>query len=66
MGDEMNIRIRPLLWKALRPGTRVVSHRFEMGDWKPNQTIKVTGEDGDEYTLHLWIITGKEGREEKK
>ena len=57
LADEMNIRLRPMLWKALKPGARIVSHRFTMGDWKPNKTIEVKGEDGDEYTLHLWIIT---------
>ena len=27
-----------------------------MGDWKPDETISVTGEDGDEYELHLWTV----------
>jgi uncharacterized protein (TIGR03000 family) len=61
MGNELNIRLRPALWKYLKPGSRVVSHRFIMGDWKPDRTIRVTGRDGDEYILHLWTITGKEG-----
>ncbi len=34
-----------------------MSHRFTFGDWKPDQTVKVTGDDGDEYELHLWTIT---------
>jgi uncharacterized protein (TIGR03000 family) len=62
LGNEMNIRLRPILWKMLKPGTRVVSHRFTMGDWKPEKTIMMKGEDGDEYELHLWTITGKEGK----
>jgi len=66
LADEMNIRLRPMLWKSLKPGSRVVSHRFLMGDWKPNKSITVKGEDGDEYDLHLWIITGKEGKKGKK
>ena len=68
LGDEMNIRLRPMLWKNLKPGTRIISHRFIMGDWKPKQTSVIKGEDGDEYTLHLWVITGKEsaGEYEKK
>ncbi len=61
MGNELNIRLRPTLWKYLKPGSRVVSHLFVMGDWKPDRTIRVTGRDGDEYILHLWKITGKEG-----
>ncbi|MCE9534126.1 MAG: TIGR03000 domain-containing protein [Planctomycetes bacterium] len=68
LGDEMNIRLRPMLWNALKPGTRIVSHRFIMGDWKPEKTITVKGEDNDEYTLHVWTITGKEkdGKFDKK
>jgi len=68
LGDEMNIRLRPMLWSALKPGTRIVSHRFMMGDWKPEKTITVKGEDNDEYTLNVWTITGKEkdGKFEKK
>jgi uncharacterized protein (TIGR03000 family) len=60
MGDELNIRFRPVLWNSLKPGARVVSHRFIFGDWKPDKTITVKGEDGDEYVLHVWTITGKE------
>jgi uncharacterized protein (TIGR03000 family) len=57
MGDEFNALIRPILWKQLKVGTRVVSHRFTMGDWKPDRTVTVKGEDGDEYLVHLWTIT---------
>jgi uncharacterized protein (TIGR03000 family) len=57
MGDHFNMLIRPLLWKALPVGARVVSHRFEMGDWTPDRTVEVRGDDGIEYELHLWTIT---------
>ena len=57
MGNEFNEIFRPVLWRQLKPGTRIVSHRFIFGDWKPDQTIKVNGQDGDEYILHLWTIT---------
>lgn len=60
MADDLNLALRPMLWKSLKPGSRIVSHRFIMGDWKPEKTLTVTGLDGDEYTLHLWTITGKE------
>jgi hypothetical protein len=49
--------IRPILWKDLKVGTRVVSHRFTMGDWKPDKTVSVAGLEGEEYELHLWIVT---------
>ena len=67
MGNELNIRFRPVLWDSLKPGTRIVSHRFVMGDWKPEKSITVKGADGDDYELHLWTITGKEkeGKYEK-
>jgi SAM-dependent methyltransferase len=48
---ELNLRLRPKLWKELKPGTRVVSHLFDMGDWKPDRTI--TTSDGPVY---LWTI----------
>jgi len=62
MGNEFNALIRPVLWEKLKVGTRIVSHRFTMGDWKPTKTINVKGDDGDEYELHLWVI----GEEQKK
>jgi uncharacterized protein (TIGR03000 family) len=59
MGNEFNNLLRPVLEKQLKPGTRIVSHRFVMGDWAPDKTVKVTGTDGDEYTLHLWTVKEK-------
>jgi uncharacterized protein (TIGR03000 family) len=56
MGDDLNLAIRPILQKSLKPGSRVVSHRFLMGDWKPDKTIQVKDSDGIEYDLHLWRI----------
>jgi uncharacterized protein (TIGR03000 family) len=53
MGDEFDMLIRPILWRDLKVGARVVSHRFTMGDWKPDATEYV--ESG--YELHLWRIT---------
>lgn len=65
MGNDLNSRLRPLLWEHMKPGTRIVSHRFIMDDWKPDKTIKVNHEDEfeesiEEFTLHLWTLTGKE------
>jgi predicted RNA methylase len=56
MGDDINLRLRPLLKKALRPGARVVSHRFTMGDWRPDQTITVNSIAGYPCLVHLWEI----------
>jgi SAM-dependent methyltransferase len=38
---EINLRLRPKLLSDLRPGTRVVSHNHDMGDWKPLKTVRV-------------------------
>ena len=62
MGNEFNGLLRPVLEKQLKPGTRIVSHRFIIGDWAPDKTIKVTGADGDEYTLHLWTVKDKKDK----
>jgi len=59
MGNEFNNLLRPILEKQLKPGSRIISHRFVMGDWAPDKTIKVTGQDGDEYTLHVWTVKEK-------
>jgi uncharacterized protein (TIGR03000 family) len=59
IGDDLGARMSPVLQKLLKPGSRIVSHRFLLGDWKPDKTIQVTGEDGDEYTLHLWVVKEK-------
>jgi uncharacterized protein (TIGR03000 family) len=55
MGDEFDMLIRPILWRQLRVGARVVSHRFAMGDWKPDKTLDVDVEG--HYPIHLWTIT---------
>jgi uncharacterized protein (TIGR03000 family) len=57
MGDHFDMLIRPHLWRELKVGSRIVSHRFTMGDWKPDKTITVTSADGGDYELHLWTIT---------
>ncbi len=47
----VNLKLKPKLLAELKPGTRVVSHSHDMGDWKPEKEITV---DGD--TLYLWTI----------
>lgn len=55
MGYEMNIRIRPKLFKELKPGTRIVSHDFGMGEWRPDSTHTVRGDHRD-HTVYYWVI----------
>jgi precorrin-6B methylase 2 len=47
----VNLRLRPKLLKELKPGARVVSHRFNMGSWEPIKTVQV-----DDDRIYLWII----------
>lgn len=39
--DELNLQLQPKLFRELKPGTRIVSHDFDMGDWKPDNTMWV-------------------------
>jgi len=48
---DLNLKLRPKLLRDLNPGTRVVSHAFSMGDWKPERTADVSG-----TTVYLWRI----------
>lgn len=51
-----NMKLRPTLQKQLKPGARVVSHQFGMGDWVPTRTETVTDQRGTSRLLYLWII----------
>jgi uncharacterized protein (TIGR03000 family) len=66
MGNEFDLLLRPILEKELKPGTRIVSHRFTMGDWKPEKTETLTGKDGDRYLIHLWTIKEKGEKKDTK
>lgn len=59
IGDDLGKRVAPVLKNSLRTGSRIVSHRFKLGDWTPNRTVTVKGQDGGEYELHLWIVGEK-------
>ncbi|QOV21788.1 SAM-dependent methyltransferase [Anabaenopsis elenkinii] len=48
---DINIKLRPQLFEQLKPGTRIVSHAFDMGEWEPEQTLKVDGR-----TIYYWVI----------
>ena len=48
---EVNLRLRPRLLQELRPGTRVVSHAFDMGNWEPEEVVEVDGR-----TIYYWTI----------
>jgi uncharacterized protein (TIGR03000 family) len=62
LGDDINKQLRPLLQKALKPGSRVVSHRFLIGDWKPDKTEELIVHGG-RIQIHLWTIKGEEKKD---
>ena len=53
---SLNVKLMPKLMKECKPGTRIVSHAFDMGDWKPERTFDIAGS-----TVHVWRV-----REEDK
>jgi protein-L-isoaspartate O-methyltransferase len=52
---ENNLKLRPKLLQELKPGTRIVSHNYGMGDWKPERVEQVDGR-----TLYLWTVPERE------
>jgi hypothetical protein len=56
--DDVNLRLRPKLLGELAAGSRVVSHDFDMGDWRPDRTQRVRGPNRD-HRLYLWLIPAK-------
>jgi SAM-dependent methyltransferase len=53
---EINMKLRPKLFSELKPGTRIVSHNFDMGDWTPDKSSSLgLWEDGF-HTLYSWVI----------
>jgi len=48
---SLNLKLRPKLLAELKPGTRIVSHSFDMGDWKPEQSLDVLGRN-----VYFWTV----------
>ena len=48
---ELNVKLRPRLWADLKPGTRIVSHQFDMGDWKAEKKLESNGR-----VIYFWTI----------
>ena len=53
---RVNLELRPRLLAELKPGTRVVSHDFDMGDWQPDLQVNVRGAGS---VVYLWIIPAR-------
>jgi ribosomal protein L11 methylase PrmA len=54
-----NLKLRPILTRQLRPGARIVSHSFSMGDWQPDVVDTFTDAEGRQQTLYLWTADGR-------
>jgi Methyltransferase domain len=52
----LNVKLRPQLLSQLKPGTRIVSHDFDMGDWKPERTEQVQIDGGRTSTIYFWTV----------
>lgn len=52
--NELNLQLRPKLLRELRPGTRILSHTFDMGDWEPDDIGQVR-----ERIFYYWVIPAK-------
>ncbi len=53
---SLNERLRPKLFKELRPGTRIVSNAFDMGAWKADRTLTIKTSSGMQSYAYLWIL----------
>lgn len=53
---SLNLKLRPILFQKMKPGTRVVSHQFTMGDWQPDETSVVEGRSS-----YFWVIPANAG-----
>ena len=51
---EVNLKLRQKLWRDLKPGTRVVSYYWDMGDWEPERRIPADG-----HEIYLWTIPSR-------
>lgn len=52
--ETVNQQLRPRLLKELRPGSRIISHAFNMGDWKADEELELSG-----ITLYKWVVPAK-------
>lgn len=56
---EVNLKLRPNVWKQLKPGSRVVSHDFDMGDWRAVKVEHIKDNSNWDHTIYIWHIENK-------
>jgi tRNA G37 N-methylase Trm5 len=54
---DLNLKLLPQLRAQLKPGTRVVSHQFDMGDWRPDKVLESGGR-----TVYFWVMPAQQAR----
>jgi SAM-dependent methyltransferase len=54
----LNQRLRPKLFREVRPGARIVSHNFDMGDWRPDTVVRVEWPSGTSSSVYAWVLPG--------
>ena len=60
LSPDLNLRLRPKLLSQLKPGSRIVSHDFPIGDWPPASVVKFRGPERT-HVLSLWIVPPRSG-----
>jgi SAM-dependent methyltransferase len=48
---SLNVKLRPMLFRVLKPGTRIASHAFDMGDWQPDAKLEIEGNNAFFWTI---------------
>jgi len=51
LSEALNLRLRQTLLEDLKPGTRIISHEFTLGDWEPEQSLNIDG-----HMVHYWVV----------
>ncbi|MFP5378687.1 MAG: SAM-dependent methyltransferase, partial [Vicinamibacteria bacterium] len=57
--SQSNLRLRHILTRQLKPGSRIVAHNFGMGDWQADKIDTFTDSSDSPRTLYLWKTDGK-------
>jgi hypothetical protein len=56
---SINLKLRPKLLSELKPGTRIVSHNYDMGDWKPEKVVTVDLGEFNEHRIYYWVVPAR-------
>ena len=59
LSNKLNLLLRPKLLRELRPGTRILSHDFHMGDWAPDRRVQVAWQGNLYRTVYLWTMPAR-------